>query len=75
MVMVSKLSNFPDELSENDELREFELSGSDCTTEIYTNVQLRIAKSKVTLFLFLYRITKEKHLHRHCLEMMTTTTI
>ena len=30
MVMVSKLSNFPDELSKNDELREFELSGSDC---------------------------------------------
>ena len=28
MVMVTK---FPDELSENDELREFELSGSDCT--------------------------------------------
>ena len=31
MVMVSKFSNFPDELTENDELREFELSGSDCT--------------------------------------------
>ena len=30
MVIVSKFSNFPDELSENDELREFELSGSDC---------------------------------------------
>ena len=30
MVMVSKLSNFPDKLSENDELREFKLSGSDC---------------------------------------------
>ena len=29
MVMVSKFSNFPDELSENDELREYELSGSD----------------------------------------------
>ena len=29
MVMVSKFSNFPDELTENDELREFELSGSD----------------------------------------------
>ena len=25
------LSNFPDELSKNDELREYELSGSDCT--------------------------------------------
>ena len=32
MVMVSKFSNFPDELSESDELREFELSGSDCTS-------------------------------------------
>ena len=31
MVMVSKFSNFPEELTENDELREFELSGSDCT--------------------------------------------
>ena len=30
MVMVSKFSNFPDELSENDELREYELSGFDC---------------------------------------------
>ena len=30
MVMVSKFSNFPDELSKNDELREYELSGSDC---------------------------------------------
>ena len=29
MVMVSKFSNFPDELSENDELREYELGGSD----------------------------------------------
>ena len=32
MVMVSKFSNFPDESSENDELREFELSGSDCNS-------------------------------------------
>ena len=30
MVMISKFSNFPDELSENDELREYELSGFDC---------------------------------------------
>ena len=30
MVMVSKFSNFPDKLSENGELREYELSGSDC---------------------------------------------
>ena len=30
MAMVPKFSNFRDELSENDELREFELSGSDC---------------------------------------------
>ena len=29
MIMVSKFSNFPDELSENDELREYELSESD----------------------------------------------
>ena len=29
MVMVLKLSNVPDELSKNDELREFELSGCD----------------------------------------------
>ena len=30
MVTVTKLSNFPDELRENDELREFELSRADC---------------------------------------------
>ena len=30
MVMVSKFTNFPNELSKNDELKEFELSGSDC---------------------------------------------
>ena len=29
MVMASKFSNFPDELSENDELREFKLSRYD----------------------------------------------
>ena len=34
MVTVSKLSNFPDELSENDKLREFELSGSDCRLQL-----------------------------------------
>ena len=33
MVMVSKFSNFPDELNENDELREYELSESDCTSK------------------------------------------
>ena len=31
MVMVS---NFPDELNENYELREYELSGSDCTGKV-----------------------------------------
>ena len=30
MIMLLTCSNFPDELSENDELREFELTGSDC---------------------------------------------
>ena len=30
MIMLSQFSNFPDELSENDELREYELSMSDC---------------------------------------------
>ena len=30
MIMLSKFSNFPDELSENDKLREYELSGSNC---------------------------------------------
>ena len=33
MAMVSKFSNFPDELRENNELREYELSGSDCVTK------------------------------------------
>ena len=32
MITLSKFSNFPDELSENDELREYKLSRSDCTT-------------------------------------------
>ena len=32
MIMLLKFSNFPDELSENDKLREFELSMSDCTS-------------------------------------------
>ena len=36
MVMVSKFSNFPNELSENDELREYELGGSDSTGYIFT---------------------------------------
>ena len=31
MIMFSKFSNFPDELSKNDELREYKLSGSDCS--------------------------------------------
>ena len=31
MIMLSKFLNFPDELSENDEFREYELSGSDCS--------------------------------------------
>ena len=30
MIMLSKFSNFTDELSKNDELREDEFSGSDC---------------------------------------------
>ena len=33
MVILSKFSNFPDKLSKNDELREYELSGSDCTAQ------------------------------------------
>ena len=32
MTMLSKFSNFPDELKENDKLKENELSGSDCIT-------------------------------------------
>ena len=31
MIMLSKFSNFSDELSGNDELREYELNRSDCT--------------------------------------------
>ena len=31
MIMLLTCSNFPDKLSDNDELREFELSGSDST--------------------------------------------
>ena len=32
MIMLSKFSNFPNELSKNDELREYELRGSDCSS-------------------------------------------
>ena len=32
MVMVSKFSNFPDKSSENNELKDYELSGSECST-------------------------------------------
>ena len=37
MVMLSKFANFADKLSENDELRKYELSGSDCifVTQIF----------------------------------------
>ena len=34
MIMLLKFSNFPGKLSENDELREYELSGSDCTLSL-----------------------------------------
>ena len=53
MVMVSKLSNFPDELSENDELREFELSGSDCTYD-YNQLLRFHTVSNVWLCLIMY---------------------
>ena len=36
--MLSKLSNFPDELSENDKLREYELSGSDRTDPVLSRL-------------------------------------
>ena len=39
MAMVSKFSNFRDELSENGELREFKLSGSDCNTMQYDHTK------------------------------------
>ena len=35
MIMLSRFSKLPDELSENDELREYELSGSDCIAHTY----------------------------------------
>ena len=50
MVMVSKLSNFPDELSAIDELKEFELSGSDCNC-----INLLSANAKVAIQAFYHR--------------------
>ena len=46
MIMLSKFPNFPDELSENDELREYELSGSDsnCLDKIMQLSQLFVAR-------------------------------
>ena len=55
MILLSKLSNLPDELSENDELREFELSGSDCIAQpvnIYKGV-LNNKKMKCLLIILL----------------------
>ena len=40
MILLSKFPNFPDELSENDKLRGYELSGSDCTDIEYTIVKV-----------------------------------
>ena len=34
MILLSKFPNFPDELNENDQLREYELSGSDCNGSV-----------------------------------------
>ena len=41
MIMFSKFPNFPDELSENDELSEYELSGSDCIVLILFHLVLQ----------------------------------
>ena len=41
--MVSKFSNSPDELSENDKLREFKLSESDC---IHRKCQIFMSQMK-----------------------------
>ena len=38
MITLSKFSNFPDELSENDELRKYELSGSDCVLTLIVDI-------------------------------------
>ena len=53
MVMVSKFSNFPDELTENDELREFELSGSDCSTVRYAALEMKKENYSIE-FLYLH---------------------
>ena len=50
MMMLSKFSNFPDELSENDKLREYELSGSDSTTYISSIVPHIGIKFETTFF-------------------------
>ena len=46
MIALSKLSNFPHELSESDELREYELSGSDC------NALFRFSERRIAAQLF-----------------------
>ena len=45
MIMLSKFSNFPDELSKNDELREYELSGSDCIVITLANLLVRMGEN------------------------------
>ena len=68
MVMVSKFSNFPDELSENDELREFELSGSDCTARV-----LKFLKSYATQQTKLWKVLSKYHnLPHHFHDLKTT---
>ena len=46
MIMVSEFSNFPDELNKNDELREFELSGSDCNVnqDLFSHLLISLSK-------------------------------
>ena len=53
MITLSKFSNFRNELSENDELREYELSGSECMLNIFYFLANSHAVSDVVLFLVL----------------------
>ena len=58
MIMLSKISNFPDQLSENDELTEYELSGSDCMLKSY----FLLFSSTLSLFADKnFSIVRQKH--------------
>ena len=57
MIMLLKFSNFPNELSKNDELREYELSGPDCIISFRSASNVMQQKRTTLLILIIHSIT------------------